>query len=267
MPRGATQLVGYAGEHFVIYKLYRQGLLGTLTAQGTKDFDVLVQSPDGTVRATIQVKAALRGQKGWPIGRRAAEVAREGFFDTRFRKPVTVNESGRSLSARSLGFRRSDSGRALGCAESGNRETNPDPSSKRVSRVRSLDNWFSSFVLGAEGCTACHEQGQQGTQCRSDASESLGHFTPPLQWTTSTSGFWGTDDRPIRDTFAYSSWIRSHRGIPEGNFLYCVWTLPAMKRLKTYPDSDARIRISRGRHIRFRPPGEGVPLGGSCTRF
>jgi hypothetical protein len=63
-------------------------------------------------------------------------------------------------------------------SQSGNRETNPDPSSKRVSRVRSLGSCFS-FVLGAEGCTACHEQGQQGTQCRSDASECLGHFTPP----------------------------------------------------------------------------------------
>jgi hypothetical protein len=43
----------------------------------------------------------------------------------------------------------------------------------------SLPGYCFSFVLGAEGCTACHEQGQQGTQCRSDASESLGHFTPP----------------------------------------------------------------------------------------
>jgi hypothetical protein len=68
MPRGATQLVGYAGEHFVIYKLYRQGLLGTLTAQGTKDFDVLVQSPDGTVRPPSRSRPPCGARKAGPSG-------------------------------------------------------------------------------------------------------------------------------------------------------------------------------------------------------
>jgi hypothetical protein len=44
-----TQLVGYAGEFYLTYKLYREGLLATLTAQAKKDFDVLVQSTDGAV--------------------------------------------------------------------------------------------------------------------------------------------------------------------------------------------------------------------------
>ena len=60
-------LVGPAGEHYVLYQLYRRGALAALAPPGTPIVDVLVLSPDGeTVAATVQVKTRTSYQSdGW----------------------------------------------------------------------------------------------------------------------------------------------------------------------------------------------------------
>jgi len=71
MPRIArTQLekslVGPAGEHYVLYRLYRQGMLASLAPPGSPTVDVLVMNPDETVIATLQVKTRTYGS-GWAM--------------------------------------------------------------------------------------------------------------------------------------------------------------------------------------------------------
>jgi hypothetical protein len=58
-------LVGPAGEHYVLYQLYRHALLSSLAPPGTPEVDVLVLSTDGeSVAAAIQVKTRTYGTDG-----------------------------------------------------------------------------------------------------------------------------------------------------------------------------------------------------------
>jgi hypothetical protein len=59
-------LVGPAGEHYVIFRLYQQGLLASLAPGGSPTVDVLVLSPDEAVIASLQVKTRTYGRdQGW----------------------------------------------------------------------------------------------------------------------------------------------------------------------------------------------------------
>ena len=59
-------LVGPAGEHYVLFRLHQQGLLASLSPEGSPTVDVLVLSPDETVIASLQVKTRTYGRdRGW----------------------------------------------------------------------------------------------------------------------------------------------------------------------------------------------------------
>ena len=57
-------LVGPAGEHYVLYRLFREGMLASLAPPGAPTVDVLVLDPDETVIATLQVKTRTSGPDG-----------------------------------------------------------------------------------------------------------------------------------------------------------------------------------------------------------
>jgi hypothetical protein len=71
-------LVGPAGEHFVLYQLYRHGMLASLAPPGTPTVDILVLATDQSVVATVQVNPKsfnrLLGRTG--LGQRCIEGVR-----------------------------------------------------------------------------------------------------------------------------------------------------------------------------------------------
>lgn len=72
-------LVGPAGEHYVLFRLYQQGLLASLAPPGSPTVDVLVLSPDETVIASLQVKTRTYGRdQGW-----AMSVKHESIIEAR----------------------------------------------------------------------------------------------------------------------------------------------------------------------------------------
>lgn len=74
-------LVGPAGEHYVLFRLYQQGLLASLAPPGSPDVDILVLSPDQTVVASIQVKTRTYGRdRGWHMGKKHESIREERLF-------------------------------------------------------------------------------------------------------------------------------------------------------------------------------------------
>ncbi len=68
VPRTTLQrsLVGPAGEHYVLYKLHRQGMMAALAPRNAPTVDVLVLHEDETISACVQVKTRTSGaDKGW----------------------------------------------------------------------------------------------------------------------------------------------------------------------------------------------------------
>jgi hypothetical protein len=94
-PPLTRSLIGPSGEHFVLSRLYQQGLLAALAPPGTPEVDVLVLSPDGTtIAATIQVKASTGGARsGWQFSAKHEAISRARMFyalvDFRADSPVT----------------------------------------------------------------------------------------------------------------------------------------------------------------------------------
>lgn len=61
-----TILVGAAGEHFVMYELYRRGIMVGQPPQGVADVDLLVLDDAAKVVKSLQVKTSSKGPKtGW----------------------------------------------------------------------------------------------------------------------------------------------------------------------------------------------------------
>lgn len=64
--RKSSVLTGAAGEHFVLYKLLRMGLLAGLPPTGAPDVDVLIIDESARVLTSLQVKTRRKGaDKGW----------------------------------------------------------------------------------------------------------------------------------------------------------------------------------------------------------
>lgn len=63
------QLIGAAGEHLVLSRLLRLGILASLAPRGTRMADILVNPLDGGKPLLIQVKTRLYGPKngGWKM--------------------------------------------------------------------------------------------------------------------------------------------------------------------------------------------------------
>ena len=64
-----TQLVGAAGEHLVLSRLLKLGILASQAPQGTRKADIIVHPLDGGTPWLIQVKSRLKGAKdgGWKL--------------------------------------------------------------------------------------------------------------------------------------------------------------------------------------------------------
>jgi hypothetical protein len=55
-------LVGPAGEHFVLFRLYRRGMLASLAPPGLSTLDILVLSFTQDIVATVKVKTRTFGR-------------------------------------------------------------------------------------------------------------------------------------------------------------------------------------------------------------
>lgn len=74
-------LVGPAGEHFVLFRLYQQGMLASLSPPGSPTVDVLVLAADESVIATLQVKTRTRGtNKGWHMNSKQEHMSAPRCF-------------------------------------------------------------------------------------------------------------------------------------------------------------------------------------------
>ena len=84
-PRSKVQkaLVGPAGEHYVLYQLYRHGMLASLAPPGTPTVDVLVLATDQSVVATVQVKTRTYGADGgWHMSEKHENIVEPRCFYT-----------------------------------------------------------------------------------------------------------------------------------------------------------------------------------------
>jgi hypothetical protein len=85
-------LVGPAGEHFVLFRLYQQGMLASLSPPGSPTVDVLVLAPDESVIATLQVKTRTGVNRGWPMSEKHEHISEPrcfyAFVDLRFQPGI-----------------------------------------------------------------------------------------------------------------------------------------------------------------------------------
>jgi hypothetical protein len=80
-PPTSTALVAAAGEHYVLHRLFRRGLLAALAPRNEPNFDVIVFGKETAVVATIQVKARTRGADGgWMMRRKHEDLNDDGLF-------------------------------------------------------------------------------------------------------------------------------------------------------------------------------------------
>lgn len=87
-------LVGPAGEHYVLFRLYQQGMLASLSPPGAPTVDVLVLAPDESVIATVQVKTRTYGTDGgWHMSVKHERIIQDrcfyAFVDLEPEVPVT----------------------------------------------------------------------------------------------------------------------------------------------------------------------------------
>jgi hypothetical protein len=74
-------LVGPAREHYVLYQLYRHGMLASLAPPGTPTVDVLVLATDQSVVATVQVKTRTYGADGgWHMSEKHENIVEPRCF-------------------------------------------------------------------------------------------------------------------------------------------------------------------------------------------
>ncbi len=81
--RAEKALVGPAGEHYVLYQLYRRGMSASLAPPGTPTVDVLVLATDQSVVATVQVKTRTYGADGgWHMSEKHEHNWRRGTWSS-----------------------------------------------------------------------------------------------------------------------------------------------------------------------------------------
>lgn len=75
-------LVGPAGEHYVLYRLYRLGILASLAPPGTPTVDILILDINGDdVVATLQVKTRTFGRDGgWHMSEKHERAVADRLF-------------------------------------------------------------------------------------------------------------------------------------------------------------------------------------------
>ncbi len=76
-------LVGPAGEHYVLFRLYQQGFLASLAPPGAPTVDILVLATDETVIASVQVKTRTYGADGgWHMNVKHETIVQPRCFYT-----------------------------------------------------------------------------------------------------------------------------------------------------------------------------------------
>jgi hypothetical protein len=80
--RSALQkaLVGPAGEHFVLFRLYKHGMLASLSPPGSPTVDVLVLAHDESVIATLQVKTRTGAHMGWQMSEKHEDISAPRYY-------------------------------------------------------------------------------------------------------------------------------------------------------------------------------------------
>jgi hypothetical protein len=80
--RSALQkaLVGPAGEHFVLFRLYQHGMLASLSPPGSRTVDILVLAHDESVIATLQVKTRTGVHMGWQMSEKHEDISAPRYF-------------------------------------------------------------------------------------------------------------------------------------------------------------------------------------------
>lgn len=73
-------LVGPAGEHFILFSLYEQGILASLSPPGSPTVDVLILAHDESIIATLQVKTRTGVSRGWPMNVKHETISALRYF-------------------------------------------------------------------------------------------------------------------------------------------------------------------------------------------
>ena len=80
-PKIPTGLTGAAGEHFVMYQLYKRGLMVGQPPQGVADVDLLVLDEKANIVKSIQVKARSKGADGgWHMKAKHEDIKDKDMF-------------------------------------------------------------------------------------------------------------------------------------------------------------------------------------------
>lgn len=93
-PDNSHQLLGMAGEYYVLFQLHRRGLLAGLAPRGHKEVDVIALGPEQKVAVAIQAKTRRSGNNGgWRLAQKHEQVPFPGlhfcFVDLESSRPVT----------------------------------------------------------------------------------------------------------------------------------------------------------------------------------
>ncbi|MGV8950443.1 MAG: hypothetical protein ACOH2M_05015 [Cypionkella sp.] len=82
MKDDAKNLIGAAGEHYVMSQLLQRGFIGALAPTGSPTIDILVSSLTGDPLATIQVKTrrSVDLVPSWPMNRKHENASSKRLF-------------------------------------------------------------------------------------------------------------------------------------------------------------------------------------------
>jgi hypothetical protein len=74
-------LVGPAGEHYVLFRLFQRGLMASLAPPGAPNVDILVLATDESAIASVQVKTRNYGADGgWHMNVKHETIFHDRFF-------------------------------------------------------------------------------------------------------------------------------------------------------------------------------------------
>lgn len=76
-----SSLVGSAGEHYVLYRLYMRGMMAALAPRNAPTVDILALHSDETIAASLQVKTRRSGtDKGWHMNKKHERIENPRLF-------------------------------------------------------------------------------------------------------------------------------------------------------------------------------------------
>ena len=77
--KSSNVLTGAAGEHYVLYRLFKEGILAGQPPNGVADIDLLVLDEDANIVTNLQVKTT-KGTSGWMMGEKHEKVISDRLF-------------------------------------------------------------------------------------------------------------------------------------------------------------------------------------------